>query len=301
MSQKRFSLLIVPEVPGRVRRLHVTTRGLRMGMGVVAVATVLFVSMSVVSFISIRRLADLNRLRKENQAQKEQLLIFASKIDDLKQTIDRVAEFDAKLRVITNAGDRAAALPGAGGPTPADTASLAGSTSDSDFLIRKIHQDLQALAAAARTEEHSIQQLSSYLQDQRSLLAATPSIWPVRGWVTSNFGARTSPFSGEPAIHEGLDIAAGVGTPVRSPADGIVALAGIQGGYGKIVVIDHGYGLATRYGHLSEVNVSAGQRVRRGDRLGSVGNTGRSTGPHLHYEVRVNNLPVNPRRYILEF
>lgn len=299
--EKQYTLLIVPDVPGQVKRVKVNLRTLKVLGGVVAAACVLFVAMGIVSYISVSRLADLRRLRTENQAQKEQLLIFASKIDDLKQTIDRVTEFDAKLRVITNAGDRpVAVVPGAGGPTPEDEASLAGSGSDGNFLIEKIHRDLEELSVAARNEERSIQELSSFFQDQRSLLAATPSIWPTRGWITSNFGSRTSPFTGEPAIHEGLDIATGIGTWVKSSADGIVTFAGVKGGYGKIIIIDHGYGLSTRYGHLSEVHVTPGQRVRRGDRIGNVGNTGRSTGPHLHYEVRVNNLPVNPLRYILD-
>lgn len=298
---RQYTLLIVPDVPGQVKRIKLSLRAVKTLAIAAAAACVLFIAMGVVAYISVSRLSDLRRLRTENQAQKEQLLIFASKIDDLKQTIDRVTEFDAKLRVITAAGDRPAAVtPGAGGPTAEDAASLAGSGSDGSFLIEKVHRDLEELSVAARNEERSIQELSSFFQDQRSLLAATPSIWPTRGWVTSNFGSRTSPFTGEPAIHEGLDIASGIGTWVKSAADGIVTFAGVKGGYGKIVIVDHGYGLSTRYGHMSEVHVTPGQRVRRGDRIGNVGNTGRSTGPHLHYEVRVNNLPVNPMRYILD-
>jgi murein DD-endopeptidase MepM/ murein hydrolase activator NlpD len=300
-KEKRYTLLIVPDVPGQVKRIKVGEKALKIGVGLLAAAIVAFIAMGTVSFISAQRLADLRRLQRENQIQKEQLLIFASKIDDIKQTLDRVSEFDAKLRVITNAGDRPiAAIPGTGGPTAQDAASLAGAGSDGSFLIEKMHQDLEELSLAARNEERSIQELSSFFQDQRSLLAATPSIWPTRGWVTSIFGSRSSPFTGEPAIHEGLDIASGIGTWVKSSADGIVTFAGVKGGYGKIIIVDHGYGISTRYAHLSEVHVAPGQRIYRGDRIGNVGNTGRSTGPHLHYEVRVNNLPVNPMRYILD-
>lgn len=300
MQEKHYTLLVVPDVPGNVKRLKLSQRVLKVLMGAGLAAVIIFIAMGVVSFVSIQRLSELHRLQRENQGQREQLLVFSSKIDDLKQTLDRVNEFDAKLRVITSAGDRPAALPGAGGPTSEDQIGLSGSGTDGSFLMEKMQRDLDELSLAARNEERSIQELSSFFQDQRSLLAATPSIWPTRGWVTSNFGSRTSPFTGEPAVHEGLDIATGIGTWVKSSADGIVTFAGVKGGYGKIVVIDHGYGLSSRYGHLSEVHVAPGQRVRRGDRVGNVGNTGRSTGPHLHYEVRVNNLPVNPRRYFLD-
>ncbi len=301
MKDRQYTLLVVPDVPGQVKRLKLSLSSMKIALAMVVGACVLFIVMGVVSYISVQRLADLRRLQRENQAQKEQLLIFGSKIDDLKQTLDRISEFDAKLRVITSAGDRSADIaPGAGGPSPEDEASLAGSGSDGNFLIEKMHRDLAELSLAARNEERSIQELSSFFQDQRSLLAATPSIWPTRGWVTSNFGSRTSPFTGEPAVHEGLDIATGIGSWVKAPADGIVTFAGVKGGYGKIIIVDHGYGLSTRYGHLSEIHTTPGQRVRRGDRIGNVGNTGRSTGPHLHYEVRVNNLPINPRRYFLD-
>lgn len=301
MREKQYTLLIVPDEPGNVKRIKISIGALKTVLGVAVAAVVVFLAMTTLSIVSFQRLNDLRRLRTENQAQKEQLLVFASKIDDLRQTLDRVSEFDAKLRVITNAGDRPVTLvPGAGGPTPEDQASLSGSDSDGNFLIEKMHRDLHELSVAAHTEERSIQELSSFFQDQRSLLAATPSIWPTRGWITSGFGSRTSPFTGEPAVHEGLDIATATGTWVKSSADGIVTFAGVKGGYGKVITVDHGYGLATRYAHLSEVHVSPGQRVRRGDRVGNVGNTGRSTGPHLHYEVRVNNLPINPLRYILD-
>ncbi len=301
MSEKRYTLLVVPEVPGQVRRVQLNSRSLKLGLGIVAGTALLFVAMTVLSIVSLQRLAELHDLRRENQAQKEQLLVFSSKLDDIKQTLDRVAEFDAKLRVITNAGDRPSQgmIPGTGGPTNDDIESLAGSAGDASFLMDKIHRDLADLSAAARDEERSIQELSSFFQDRRSLLSATPSIWPARGWVTSSFGGRISPFTGNPSDHHGMDIAAAMGTPVRSTADGIVTYAGVKGGYGKVVIVDHGYGLSTRYGHLSAIHAKPGQRIKRGDRVGAVGSTGRSTGPHLHYEVRVNNLPVNPRRYIL--
>jgi murein DD-endopeptidase MepM/ murein hydrolase activator NlpD len=128
----------------------------------------------------------------------------------------------------------------------------------------------------------------------------TPSLWPVMGRLTSSFGERLDPFNGEGAFHAGLDIAAAYGTPVHAPADGVVAKAGPASGYGRELILDHGSGITTIYGHLSAFAVVAGQIVKQGQVIGYIGSAGRSTGPHLHYEVRVNNIPVNPHKYLHE-
>jgi murein DD-endopeptidase MepM/ murein hydrolase activator NlpD len=127
---------------------------------------------------------------------------------------------------------------------------------------------------------------------------SAPNLWPVEGQITGSFGERIDPFNGEGAFHSGVDISAAVGSPVIAPADGVVTFADFQGGYGRAVVIDHGHGITTRYGHLSSFAVATGQYLHRGDTIGYVGLTGRSTGPHLHYEVRINETPVNPHKYL---
>jgi len=127
---------------------------------------------------------------------------------------------------------------------------------------------------------------------------SAPNLWPVEGQITGSFGERTDPFNGEGAFHTGVDIGAAMGQPVVAPADGVITFADFMGGYGRAVMVDHGHGISTRYGHLSSYIVVAGQHVRRGDTLGYVGLSGRSTGPHLHYEVRINDTPVNPYKYL---
>ena len=127
---------------------------------------------------------------------------------------------------------------------------------------------------------------------------SSPNLWPVEGQVTGSFGERIDPFNGEGAFHSGVDISSRVGTPIIAPADGIVVYADFMGGYGRAIQIDHGNGISTRYGHLSGFSVTAGQSVHRGDVIGYVGDSGRSTGPHLHYEVRINDTPVNPYKYL---
>jgi len=132
------------------------------------------------------------------------------------------------------------------------------------------------------------------------LLASTPSVWPVRGYLSASFGNRTDPFTGQWDFHPGIDISTPSGTRITAPADGVVVSAGVKGAYGNAMVIDHGHGIVTRYGHMQAFNVKPGQRVRRGDVIGFVGNTGRSTGYHLHYEVWVRDQVQNPIHFILD-
>lgn len=139
--------------------------------------------------------------------------------------------------------------------------------------------------------------VTSASSDVMSLVDA-PSLWPIEGRVTSSFGEREDPFNGEGAFHAGIDISSGFGMPVRAAGDGTVDTAGMANGYGREIVIDHGHGITTVYGHLSGSTVVSGQPVKRGQVIGYVGLTGRSTGPHLHYEVRVHNVPVNPHKYL---
>jgi murein DD-endopeptidase MepM/ murein hydrolase activator NlpD len=129
-------------------------------------------------------------------------------------------------------------------------------------------------------------------------LVSAPTLWPVQGRITSSFGARIDPFEGEGKFHAGVDISSDYGTRVIAPADGIVRLTDVMGGYGKAIILEHSDGIATLYGHLSGFAVTAGQQIHRGDTLGFVGQSGRSTGPHLHYEVRIGNTPVNPYKYL---
>ena len=127
---------------------------------------------------------------------------------------------------------------------------------------------------------------------------SSPNLWPVEGQITGSFGERIDPFNGEGAFHNGVDIASSYGQPVIAPADGVVTFADTEGGYGRFIIIEHGHGITTRYGHLAGFAVAAGQQIHRGDTIGYVGLSGRSTGPHLHYEVRINDIPVNPHKYL---
>ncbi len=147
--------------------------------------------------------------------------------------------------------------------------------------------------------EVHIHELDQHLLDKDSFLHSTPTLMPANGHLTSSYGPRMSPYAGRVKMHEGLDIGAPIGTMIVAPADGVVTYSGPKPGFGNFVQIDHGYGVETIFGHASSVNVKKGQKVSRGDKIATVGNTGYSTGPHVHYEVRVNGTPVDPLYYVL--
>ncbi len=165
--------------------------------------------------------------------------------------------------------------------------------------MREMHQQVDELNTASQRQENSFGSLLDKLEGQRNLLASTPAIRPTDGWMTSRFGHRVSPFTGRKEFHKGLDIANRKGTAILATANGIVSYAGRKGPMGNVLVIDHGHGMITRYAHLSEALKKQGEKVKRGDIIAQMGNSGRSTGPHLHYEVHLNGVPVNPATYIL--
>ena len=183
------------------------------------------------------------------------------------------------------------AMGGAGTAAPSVTTLPALQSAENTFgLLREILQGIENRLTAARTD----------VDRRNALAAATPSIWPAHGWLSSSVGRRTDPITGGADYHQGLDISADAGTPVYATADGTVLLAQREGAYGNLITIDHGYGLETRYGHLSKYEVKSGSQVKRGQVIGRVGSTGRATGPHLHYEVRVNGRLLNPLQLLLQ-
>ena len=237
----------------------------------------------------------------EIRDQRSQIQNFALEIETLKKQVENLSQFEDKVRLIADIKQTSSSsgLIGIGG-IPRDTL-------DSDLpleqkhssLIREMHQQVSQTNQAAKRQALDFENLIRELEKKRNLLASTPSIRPVDGWLTSRFGYRTSPFTGRKEFHSGLDISNKSGTKIIATANGRVSYAARKMYIGNLVVIDHGYGRVTRYGHLKKILVKPGQTVKRGDVIGLLGNTGRSTGPHVHYEVQINGTPVNPLKYIL--
>lgn len=290
MSVKRFTILVIPEGSHQVRRFGVRSTVLKQALAVVVVLALGLTGLIADYLMTSLDRNELQRLQVENLAQREELHRLVVNLEDLRQEMVVLAQNDAKVRVMAKlSAPKTDSIAGIGGPARAD---------DVNREFNEIQQRIDEVRRQIDLRRESQEEIQGILNDQRSLLAAKPQGWPVKGWLTSSFGLRRDPFNGKRKMHEGLDIAARTGTAVVATADGIVSSVRTEPGYGKVVTIDHGYGYRSIYGHNSKYNVKVGQRVRRGDRIASVGNTGRSTGSHVHYEIRLNGVPVNPHKYL---
>ncbi|MGD9240011.1 MAG: M23 family metallopeptidase [Desulfobacterales bacterium] len=241
----------------------------------------------------------------EIQSQRKQIQEFASEINSLKGHLVTLNKFEKKIRIIANIEktDESDNIFGVGGSIPEDLDARLPLMEKHNSLMRDMHEQIDELNRASIHQKGKFESLLKSLEDQQNLLASTPAIRPIsrgeKSWVTSSFGFRVSPFTGQREFHQGFDISTRKGTPILATADGVVTFAGNKGLLGKTIIVDHGHGMVTRYGHCSKFLKKRGEKVKRWEPIALVGNTGRSTGPHVHYEVRLNGIPVNPYKYIL--
>lgn len=279
MKQNYFIVVLAHSIHGRLRRVHIPYQVL---YGILALAVL--GCFSLFGFVSSYarmawKVANYNTLKQEAE-------MLRDRYQKLQKVVNQTDEQLATLKLFANEVS----------------------------VAYGIKQDLEGPADIA-TEGRLVPTYSETLADYNALKTATfakfdrnyfrrfhanvqPSIWPVNGRLMGSYGHRDDPFSGEGAYHSGVDISAPVGTAVKAAADGVVTFAAFSGGYGRLVVIDHGRGLETMYAHLSKFDVIDGQEIRRGEILGRVGQSGRATGPHLHYEVRIGHTPVNPYKFL---
>ncbi|HPD55733.1 MAG TPA: M23 family metallopeptidase [Smithellaceae bacterium] len=295
-----FTLMIIPRSSSTVKKITIPTYFARSLGLFFFVAFVVFLYF-IYDYASIKRdKAELQRLRVETKEQARQVKDLALKVDEFADRMEELRQFDKKIRILASyqtARDKKMPL-GIGGAVSSDVRLKELLDSDNQKIVAEMRRNLSAMNEDANYREQSFNELLSFLREQKSILAATPSLWPVRGWVTSEFGMRESPFSSGVEFHNGIDIATRYGKEIIAPADGLVVEASNRAADGNYIKIDHGHGYATLYCHLSKFAVKEGMRVKRGDVIAYVGDTGRSTGSHLHYTVLVNNVSVNPRRYL---
>ncbi len=303
----------------------------------IAAIILILVDLAVISHYVNRtgEVWELHSLRTEVLSARQQTAAFSTAVGDLKRRMLSMKEMNQRMRVmlgidvqksegdllngrggeetpIEGGGMEQGPLPGVEGTETSDSIRRAaeifnGSLPDEDIdeaqaeaLKQHLKKEISLLEGQIGFQEKATERLLAEAEKRSARWDSTPSIWPVKGWVTSGFGARVSPFTGRPALHDGLDIGASPNTPVRAPAAGRVRFVGFFPKLGHIVKLDHGYGIETLYGHLNKYLVKNGQRVQRGDVIALVGSTGLSTGPHLHYAVKVRGRAVNPNQYILE-
>lgn len=288
MKARFYTLYFASSDASRVRKLRVPSYAVHL-LTVFAVVGALTVAAAVTSYSRmLLKVANYNSLRSEEthlQTQYSQLQVQAKDARQQLSSLQSLATEVAMTYGILRWRD-----------TPFHPASsTVRGPENFESSVNQFHFLVQNASLVTMVREDGLSLLPGPLPANSRLV---PSLWPVIGAITASFGERMDPFSGEGAFHPGIDISAPVGTPVHASADGIVAYAGWEEGYGRLVVIDHGFGISTCYAHLSGLNTRVGARVDRGDVIGYVGDTGRSTGPHLHYEVRINSTPVNPWRYL---
>ena len=292
MANEFYTLIVVPHAKARFRKFQVSVRLTKWVLGALSVLAIALVGILVhYTWMSVQ-VAEIKRLRGENLALATKAKAYEENAGRLQQRVLALQSIVTKLGLMAGVEDSAPEpqIGGVGGLTRLETTAP---SLDMAASLEGMDQTVSAL-----TEKS--QQLQTFFQDQRQVLASTPSIWPVRGYLSAGFGNRKDPFTGMPDFHPGIDISTPRGTKVVAPADGVVIFTGKKGGYGNAIVIDHGYGIVTRYAHLDGFNVHPGQRIRRGDVIGFVGSTGRSTAPHLHYEVWVNDQTRNPIQFIID-
>ena len=298
MLSKRYTVVLADRTTGVVRRFTVRLRPVVVGLVAVVTLPILIGTGSALKArYDVEHLYASNAtLELENanyRAATEQL---AGQIMALQTTMSELgakAALDPSLQNSMNKLPAVVKNRAMGGPTANTTLALVtpglNSPENTFGLLKDLLSGLEDRLATVRTD----------VDKRNQLAAATPSIWPTHGWLSSSMGNRADPFTGEKDFHPGLDISADKGDPVYATADGKVVNASAAGNYGNLVILDHGYGLETRYGHLSAFKVELGQAVKRGDLLGLVGSTGRATSSHLHYEVRANGRILNPLQLLL--
>src|SRR5208337_517484 len=280
-----FTLMIIPNRKSGVKKISVPKTFIR-NIIIASVVVILVALYVIYDYASIKRdRAELARLRAQTKEQSQQFQDLAMRIDEFSSRMEELRQTDKKMPLGIGGSDR-------------ETKIKDLLNQDHDKLITGMHKGIEKLNEDAKDREKSFDELLAFLHEQKSILASTPSIWPVTGWITSEFGIRQSPFSSGLEFHKGVDISTRFGKEVVAPADGLVVTSAFDSSDGNYIKIDHGHGLATGFAHLSKMAVKQGVRVKKGQIIGYVGDTGRSTGSHLHYAVFVNNIPVNPKRYL---
>jgi murein DD-endopeptidase MepM/ murein hydrolase activator NlpD len=286
MPRQRHTVIFVPHARAKLRKWQITNVAIGSVLAGFILLTAAACWLAWSHFNTSVSPAEMSRLRAENAQLRRVNQSFDSNIKSLQSKLTTSEDRTRQLAIMAGLESLGSgAEVGVGGGAPLDGA---------------VPEDLRGLQTRAGQMSGMLDAIQSKLGERIRSISSTPTIAPVRGILTSGFGTRSDPMTHGPGLHQGVDIAAAAGQPVYAAADGLVMLAGTTGGYGEAIYLAHGFSISTRYGHLSEIDVHPGQRVRRGDMIGRVGSTGRSTGSHLHYEVRVDGSPVNPIAYILD-
>ena len=310
--RKKISIVVLSNSGAPAKQICASKGSLRL-VSVFLVACLIFLGYIIYDYFQLKKTTLQLKDREihltselgEIENQRKQIQDFANEINSLKSKLVTLNNFETKIRIIADIEktDESNNLFGVGGSVPEDLDARLPLMEKHNSLMRDMHEQIDELDRASIYQQGEFESLLKSLEDQQNLLASTPAIRPIsrgeKSWVTSKFGYRQSPFTGQKEFHQGYDISTREGTPIMATADGVVIFVGRKGLLGNCIIIDHGHGMVTRYGHAEKFLKKRGEKVKRWEPIGLVGNTGRSTGPHVHYEVRLNGIPVNPEKYIL--
>ena len=302
---QEFHIVVFPGATSHPRRFSIRRRTVRILLVGILLAFIVEALFLVQYVTRSGELWELEALRSEAMQHRQQASALSSSLEDLRKQLSNMREVNIRIRMMLGL-DPPKVPPsplGLGGKEESNAVlqpgGMGGEREPLANVALQLQQKLTWLQDEAAVQERYLKELTGIVGERRAQWAATPSIWPVRGWVSSGFGHRISPFTGRDTMHSGVDITAPMRTPVIAPAAGTILFAGSEAGLGNTVTLSHGYGMKTVYGHMDKIKVKTGQTVKRGDVIGWVGNTGLSTGPHLHYEVEVKGSYVNPLQYII--
>ena len=303
MSKKYTVMIFDSNKLGKAKTLSVSTKPLWAIVVVIGLLVVVSFVSSYFAFTYYKSGNSIAAIYENNDDLRVQLDSYTKQLEELSKKAAELDELEYKVRDLVSfqSGDMVVKQVAVGGKEVDILRDyFAASDRREQEFFDHLNETLLVMSMELDKRELSLTELVDFLEEQRLIMLSIPTIWPVRGWVSSQFGFRTSPFTGRRVFHEGLDIAAQYGKNVNATAKGVVVFAGDKSGYGKVVTIDHGYGYMTRYGHNSALTVKVGDKVNKGDVVAKVGSSGRSTGAHSHYEVLVNGIPVNPMKFIIE-
>lgn len=300
-----YTIMIVPHSESPTYSLQFPLKWLRW----LGISAVLLASISLMLTYNYQHMRAETRdhyvLLNQHRLQQEQILFLAKQTRDLEDEVQSLRELDRTIRDMMRLAPAASTASLSAGDEflmladlDAQSREVVASRGSLSATILQTESSLQRLRDDITDSQSSFKTLETAIVAQQARQAATPSIWPTSGRITSGYGYRSDPFGGSRQFHTGIDIGAPRGTPIYATANGVVQFSGYQGGYGYVVYINHGYGFTTVYAHMHRIVARSGQRVTKGQLIGYAGSTGRSTGPHLHYEVRLNGRTVNPLNYL---
>lgn len=320
--------MVIPERTRRVHKVVLPFFMLKFVVVLCSLGAVFLIIMGIDYIHVLGRIAENKQLKGENFKLRQEIQLIRNKVDSMETTIERVRNYAKKLQILTGqtagqserndmelpqgpiddvgrgTGEETLAPPTRGRKSLREPAAVVPSEKRSSLKLpirpegeSALELRVENLQTVSNNTETSLSRLQVYLLGRSAIVAATPSLLPIAGWISSPFGYRRHPYDGLFRLHSGVDIAAEPGTPVRATAPGTVIFSGYREGYGKVVVINHGYGISTLFAHNSKLFANSGIHVKRGDVISEVGSTGMSTGPHLHYEIRKNGIPVNPATF----